>query len=394
VDQSNASNSMADRLLPRSLLVGAIGLAISLAFWIVWPDAFFRGYLVGYLFCLGLPLGCLAIEMIYRLTGGGWGEVLHRPLTAAIQTLPIAALFFLPVFAGMERLYPWAKQSAVQSDLALAEKARYLNVESFTARAIVYFGVWLVLAFLLTHWSRRLDRTGDPAFVRRLGIVSGPGVVLFVLADSFAAVDWQMSLEPHWYSTIFPVIFGISQLLAGLAFATLAATVLAPHPRVVNPIGKLYLQDLGSLLLAFVVFWAYVSFSQFLLIWSGNLPEETKWYLPRSAGGWQAIVGLLALCQFATPFLFLLSKRIKRNYRALGGVAAFVLLMHFVDVYWQIVPAFSPGDLSGAWRETIAAVAAALGIGGVLLAAFLHRVRRLPELPLIEPTPPPEVTHG
>jgi hypothetical protein len=394
VEQSNATNVKADRLLPGSLLVGVIGLAVSLAFWVKWPEAFFRGYLTGYLFCVGIPLGCLALEMIYRLTGGGWGEMLHRSLTASIQTLPLAALLFLPVIAGMESLYPWAKSSAVQTDHALAEKARYLNADAFTARAIAYFAIWIVLGFLLTRWSLRLDRTGDAAFVRRLGILSGPGAVLFGLADTFAAIDWQMSLEPHWYSTIFPVIFGISQVLAGLAFATLAATVLAPHPRVVGAVGKLYLQDLGSLLLAFVVFWAYVSFSQFLLIWAGNLPEERQWYAPRSAGGWQVIAGFLALCQFATPFLFLLSKRIKRNYRALGGVAAFVLLMHFVDVYWQVIPAFSPSDLGAAWRETVAAIAAALGIGGVLFAAFLHRVRRLPELPLIEPTPPPEETHG
>jgi hypothetical protein len=394
VDGSNASNVTADRLLPRSLVIGAIGLACCCACWVVWPAAFFHGYLVGYIFCLGIPLGCLAIEMIYRLTGGGWGEMIHRPMSAAIQTLPLAALFFLPVAAGMERVYPWMSSSSASSGRNLAEKSQYLNADAFLVRAVVYFAVWLLLATLLARWSRQLDRTGDPIFARRLSVLSGPGLVLFSLADTFAAIDWQMSLEPHWYSTIFPVIFGISQLLAGLAFATLAATVLAPHPRVVGAVGKLFLQDLGSLLLAFIVLWAYVSFSQFLLIWTGNLPEETQWYLPRIAGGWQIFAALLALCQFATPFLFLLSKRIKRNYRTLGGVAAFVLAMHFIDIYWQIIPAFAPGDWAAAWRETIVAIAASLGIGGVLLAAFLWQVRKLPELPLVEPTPPLEETHG
>jgi hypothetical protein len=394
VDDSNTSNVTADRLLPRSILIGALGLMGSFACWVAWPDAFFHGYLVGFIFCLGIPLGCLVIEMIYRLTGGGWGEMIHRSSSAAIQTLPLAAILFLPVVAGMDRLYPWMNSVAASGVGKASEKAQYLNADAFLARAMVYFAIWLVLAILLARWSRQLERTGNPAFARRLGILSGPGLVLFSLADTFAAVDWQMSLEPHWYSTIFPVIFGISQLLAGLAFATLAATVLAPHPRVVHPVGKLYLQDLGSLLLAFIVLWAYVSFSQFLLIWTGNLPEETQWYLPRIAGGWQVFAALLALCQFATPFLFLLSKRIKRNYRTLGGVAAFVLVMHFVDIYWQIIPAFAPSDWAAAWRETIVAITAALGIGGLLLAAFLWQIRRLPELSLVEPTPPPEETHG
>lgn len=382
-----------DRLLPRSLLAGAIGIAFCLACWIFRPEAFFRGYLVGYIFCIGILLGCMAIEMMYRLTGGGWGEMIHRPIEAALRTLPLAALFFLPVIAGMHRLYIWTSASTA-ADPTLARQSQYLNTTAFVVRAAVYFAVWLTLAFLLSNWSRQLDRTGDAAIVRRLGVLSGPGAVLFALADTFAAIDWQMSLEPHWTSTIFPVIFGIGQLLSGFAFATLATTVLSSHPRVTRPVGKLFLQDLGSLLLAFVAFWAYVSFAQFLLIWSGNLPEETPWYLPRSTGGWQWFVGLLALCQFALPFILLLSRRIKRNYRTLGAVAAFILLMRFIDIYWQIIPAFQPqGDWAAHWLDTLVAIGAALGIGGILLAAFFRQVGKLPLAPLDEQLPPPEQTH-
>ncbi|HEV3417834.1 MAG TPA: hypothetical protein VG056_13495 [Pirellulales bacterium] len=381
------------RLMPRSLLVGAIGIAFCLACWVLRPDAFFRGYLVGYIFCIGILLGCLAIEMMYRLTGGGWGEMIHRPIAAALQTLPLAALFFLPVIAGMNRIYIWTNASAA-ADPSLAHKSQYLNPTAFVVRAAVYFAIWLTLAHLLARWSRQLDRSGDAAIGHRLGILSGPGAVLFALADTFAAIDWQMSLEPQWTSTIFPVIFGIGQLLSGFAFATLAATMLSPHPRVEQRVGKLYLQDLGSLLLAFVAFWAYVSFAQFLLIWSGNLPEETKWYLPRSTGGWQWFAGLLALCQFALPFMLLLSRRIKRDYRTLGAVAAFILLMRFVDIYWQIIPAFEPqGDWAVHWLDTLAAIGAAAGIGGILLAAFLRQVSMLPLAPLVESTSPPEATH-
>jgi hypothetical protein len=389
-----ANNALADRLLPRALLAGAVGLACCFAAWTVWREAFFRGYLVGYIFCVGISLGCLAIEMIYRLTGGGWGEMIHRPIEAAIQTLPLSALFFLPVVAGIDSLYPWADVTKVASDPDLAHKSPYLNPHAFITRAIIYFAIWVLLAFFLARWSRQLDRTQDRSILRWLGILSGPGAVPFALADTVAAIDWQMSLEPHWSSTIFPVIFGISQVLAGLAFSILAVTMLAPQPRVLMPVGKLFLQDLGSLLLAFVVFWAYVSFAQYLLIWTGNLPEETQWYLPRIRGGWLWLAGLLALCQFALPFLLLLSRRIKRDYRTLGAVAGFILLMHFIDVYWQIMPAFPSSDEEGPWRETLVAIAAVMGIGGVLLAAFLRQEKALPLLPLSEPMPPPEETHG
>jgi hypothetical protein len=388
------SSSKIDRLLPRSLFAGAIGLECCFGAWAIWREPFFRGYLVGYIFCVGILLGSMAIEMIYRLTGGGWGEMIHRPIEAAIQTLPLAALFFLPIVAGISTLYPWADASAVAHDPELLRKSPYLNEPAFIVRAIICFAIWILLGFFLARWSRQLDRTGDRTILRRLGILSGPGAVLFSLALTVAAIDWQMSLEPHWASTIFPVIFGISQVLAGLAFSTLAVTVLAPHPRVVMPVGKLYLQDLGSLLLSFVVFWAYVSFAQFLLIWTGNLPEETQWYLPRIRGGWLGVAVFLALCQFALPFLLLLSKRIKRDYRALGAVAAFILAMHLIDVYWQVVPAFPVADENGPWRETLVTIAAVVGIGGILLAAFLRHERAMPLLPLSEPTPPPEEMHG
>jgi hypothetical protein len=390
VSESESQNTAVNRLLPRSLIAGVVGLALSLGCWVAWPDAFLRGYLVGYLFCLGIPLGCLAIEMIYRLTGGRWGAMLHRPMTAAMQTLPVTAVFFLPIAAGLKRLYPWMNSSFAPGDF----KRYYLDEQAFLARAIIYFAVWIAFALGLSYLSRRLERTGNEVYVRRLGILSGPGLALFALAETFAAIDWQMSLEPHWYSTIFPVIFGLSHLLAGFAFATLATTTLAPRATLASPIGKLVLQDVGSLLLAFIVLGAYVSFSQFLLIWTGNLPEETQWYLPRIAGGWQVFAMMLGLLQFATPFLFLLSKRIKRNARAIGGVACFVLVMHFIDVYWQVMPAFSPGDFPAAWRETLAAAAATLGIGGMLFASFLFLARGIPDLPITEPTPPAEETDG
>ena len=284
---------------------------------------FFRVYLTGYLYCLGFPLGALAVALLYRLTGGEWGRMIVRPLEGATRTLPLAALLFVPIVIGLHsgRLYSWSSPSAVSADPALAAKAHYLSVTAFEVRAAVYFVIWLVLANVLSGWSRQVAEGRAPE--RRLTLLAGPGLVLLSLSDSFAAIDWQMSLEPHWYSTIFPVVYAVGQILAGFALAVLIVSRLAPPPVLASSHGKHVLQDLGSLQLAFVMIWAYVSFSQLLLIWSGNLPEEIEYYVPRLAGGWQFVAAFLGLCQFALPFVMLLSRDLKRNPRGSGGSACF-----------------------------------------------------------------------
>ncbi len=364
-----------------ALLVGVAGLAACGVCYALSPQTFYRIYLTAYLYCLGFPLGSLAIALIYRLTGGGWGRMIVRPLEGAARTLPLAVLLFVPIVIGLHfgGLYPWSDPSAMAADPTLAHKAGYLNVPAFEIRAAIYFVVWLVVGKLLSGWSRQVAEGRSPE--RLVTMFAGPGLILWALTDTFAAIDWQMSLEPHWYSTIFPVVYAMGQILAAFALAVLMLTSLAPAPVLQKPHGKSLLQDLGSLQLAFVMLWAYVAFSQFLLIWSGNLPEEISYYAPRLAGGWQVIAGLLTFCQFALPFVLLLSRDIKRSPRALGRLCMFLLAAHLIEVIWEILPTQPPGTVWDHALELVAVVPAVAGIGGLMLAVGLGQVHHLPAPP-------------
>ena len=383
-----------DGVQRRALGVGAAGLILCAGIGVFQHGAFFRGYLVAYNFWLGVALGCLAITMLYHLTGGGWGLILRRLLESATRTLPLLLVFFVPLLFGLHELYEWADPEAAARDSLLQHKSVYLNVPRFVAFSAGYFVIWLVIAYLLNQWSRDQDATADPRLLRRFRLLSAPGLVLYGLTITFASVDWVMSLDWHWYSTIFPVVFAIGQVLTGFAFATAAAAFLASRPPLADIVTPAHFQDLGNLLLAFVMFWAYVSFSQFLLIWSGNLPEEIRWYAPRFEGGWQWIGVGLILCQFAVPFLLLLSREVKRNPRALCRVAVLVLCMRFVDLMWQIVPAFPPGDLLGHWLDIATALLAWLGLGGIWMGVFVWQLKRMPLLPLHDPAFLEIVPHG
>jgi hypothetical protein len=321
--------------------------------------------------------------MLYRLTGGAWGGLISRPLQACTRTFPLAALLFLPILFGIRVLYPWADPSKVNADANLMQKSPYLNVTAFELRAAAYFLIWLILSGLYNAWSNR--PTQDEAARRWLGTLSGPGLVLVGLADTFAGIDWQMSLEPHWYSTMFPVIFAVGQLLTALCLAILLVTRLAPKAAE-SDAGYIHrIHDLGSLLLMFVMMWAYVSFCQFLLIWSGNLPEEIGWYLPRITDGWQGFAIALVICHFMLPFILLLSRSLKRNPHWLGRLACFMLAAHFINVFWQVIPAFQPTALKYHVFDVVAVLVAIAGIGGVLLAMALGQLKNLPSVPWIEP---------
>jgi hypothetical protein len=370
-----------ERLRRAALLVGVAGLIACGVCYALSPPMFFRVYLTGYIYCLGFPLGSMAIALIYRLTGGGWGRMIVRPLEAAIRTLPLAALLFVPIVLGLNfgGLYLWSNSAMMNADPALAHKASYLNVQAFEIRAAVYFVVWLVLGKLLSGWSRQVAEGRAPE--RLLTLFAGPGLIVWALTNTFAAIDWQMSLEPHWYSTIFPVVYAMGQILAAFALAALMLTSLAPLPVLEKPQGRSVLQDLGSLQLAFVMLWAYVAFSQFLLIWSGNLPEEIAYYTPRLTGGWQIVAGLMTFLQFALPFVLLLSRSIKRSPWALGRLCLFLVAMHLVEVVWQILPTQPPGTVWDHALELVAVLPAVAGIGGLMLAVGLGQVHNLPAPP-------------
>jgi hypothetical protein len=275
------------------------------------------------------------------------------------------------------RLYPWTEPTA-DTDPVLRHKRLYLNEPAFLGRAVVYFALWGVLVYPLNRWSRRQEDTGDPRWSARMRLLSGPGLVLYGLSITFAAIDWVMSLQPHWFSTIFAVIFAMAQALAAMSFAIAVLSILAAQPPLAALITPARLRDLGNLLLMFVMLWTYTAFAQFLLTWAGNLPAEIVWYVPRTRGGWQWLAAGLLLCQFALPFLFLLFRNVKDQLRHLVWVARLILVTCFLNLFWQIVPAFPPGELWGHGLDFLAAVLALAGIGGIWMGWFLRQLNCLP----------------
>lgn len=367
-----------DRLQWRSLVVGAVGLLLCLGGALLSPSQFFQSYLFAYLFWVGVALGCLAIVMLHHLTGGAWGLVIRRILEAAAMTLPLMAVLFVPLLFGLHDLYLWARPAAVASDASLQHKSLYLNVSFFVIRAVVYFVAWIVMAYLLRRWSLRQDQTANPDLSRRLRLLSGPGLALYGLTVTFASVDWVMSLEPHWFSTIYGMLVAIGQWLTGMAFVIVILALLAKSPPLSDVLSPELFHDLGNLLFAFIFIWAYLAFSQFMLIWSGNLTEEIPWYLHRMAGGWKWIALVLIAFHFAVPFLLLLSRDIKRSAGALSAVAVAIVFIHLVNQFWMVAPAFSPNGLHLHWLDIVAPA----GIGGIWFAVFIWQLKGRALLPL------------
>jgi hypothetical protein len=373
------------------LIVGVLGLATSIPALMGKPEMFYRSYLLAFVFWNGLAVGSLAVLMLQYLTGGAWGIAIRRPLEAAARTLPLCALFFVPVIFGMHRLYEWTHADVVAQDELLRKKTFYLNEPFFLVRTAVAYAVWILVAYFLTRLSARQDAASDHrAIDRNLQKLSGGGLVLYALTVTWTSVDWVMSLEPHWYSTMYGVNFMVSQALGGLALATLAVVRVSGFEPVNGFLGRRHLHDLGKMLFAFTMFWAYVNFSQYLIIWSGNIPEEIAWYLARFRGGWGAVGLAILLLHFFVPFFLLLSREADRNPRLLTLAAGLLVVMRFVDVGWLVLPAFSRGAFRVHWMD----LALPAGLGGVWLALFARNLTTHPLLPVNDPGFEEALAHG
>ncbi|MCE7984382.1 MAG: hypothetical protein DYG89_24680 [Caldilinea sp. CFX5] len=369
-----------DRYERWALIAAGVGILLCLLGLFVDPAQFFRSYLFAYLFWLSMALGCLAIVMMHYLTGGDWGLVLRRPMEAGALTLPLLAILFVPLLFGLRTLYPWAQPAVVAADELLQHKQPYLNIPFFLVRAVIYFMAWCGLAFWLRRGSIRLDQTGDPWLVKRLQKVSAGGLALFGLTVTFALIDWLMSLEPHWYSTIYGAMVATGAVLQAFAFGIIVVCLLAERPPLAAVVTPRVFNDLGSLLFAFVMLWAYMAFSQFLLIWAGNLPEEIPWYVRRLAGGWQWVALAIVLFHFALPFVLLLSREVKRNARLVLGIAVLVVVTRLLDTFWLVAPDFGErGPLH--WLD----IATVIAIGGLWYALFRWLLARQPLLPVHNP---------
>lgn len=365
----------------RALIVGVVFLLLLAVGAIINRPQFFHSYLVGYLFWAGIALGSLALLMLQHLTGGHWGLVIRRVLEAATRTLPLVAVLFLPIIIGAHNIYPWTHDEEMSKTPALVQKARlYLNMPGFVGRAVLYFALWGTLAYLMNKWSWEQDRTADRRFTKRMRMLSGPGIMIFVLTVTFASVDWAMSLNPEWFSTIYGLLFVGAWALSALAFAIAMMALVGrrePLARVVRPN---HFQDLGKLMLAFVMLWAYFSFSQYLIVWSGNLPEEIQWYLPRVSGGWGAIALSVVIFHFALPFMLLLSASLKRDAGKLLILAIVILIIRQVDFFWMVAPEFTH-SFHVSWMDVVAPI----GIGGVWLAMFFWQLNKRPLIPVNDP---------
>jgi hypothetical protein len=350
-----------------------IGLIIS-------PAQFFQSYLMAFLLVLGVTLGCLALGMIHQLSGGAWGVVTRRLFGAASRVLPVITLMFLPILFGIHQLFEWSHADVVANDPILQRKQPYLNTPFFIVRAAVYFAVWNALAYFLNKWSLEQDRTGDPRIARRMQMLSGGGLVAYVVTITFASFDWIMSLDPHWFSTIYGVLIMGGQGLTALAFLIIVLTWLSRRPPFDMILVPGHFHDLGNLMLAFVMLWAYFSFSQYLIIYSANLPEEITWYTNRLFTGWRAIGLLLVVFHFAVPFLVLLSRRVKRVPETLAKVAAAVLVARLIDLFWLTAPEFHEG-FALSWLDIVLP----LSLAAIWLGCFFQQLRGRPVLPIHDP---------
>lgn len=370
----------------RSLIVGVVFGVIALILAFVRPEQFYRAYLLGFMCWLGVALGSMAILMIRHLTGGGWGMVIRRILGAAMRTVPLLALLFIPVILGIHKLYIWAQPLDQIADKHLREHLEditktYLTTSGFILRAIFYFAIWNLLSYLLSHWSKQTDRAGAPDNTERFKAVAGPGLILYGFTISFAAIDWVMSLDPSWISTIFGLVILIGEVLSAMCFAVVVERILFNYKPMSEMLKPDFVHDHGKWMLTFVMVWAYFNYSQWLIIWAGNLPSEITYYMRRLNGGWGYVGLFIVIFHFAIPFATLLSRPFKRNIRKLVWLATWLLLMRYLDLFWIIEPNFSK-----TFTITVADVVVPVAIGGFWLAYFFRNLGSLPLLPAYDPS--------
>jgi hypothetical protein len=370
----------------RSLIVGVVFGLIALILAFLRPEQFFRAYLLGFMCWLGVSLGSMAILMIRHLTGGGWGMVIRRILGAAMRTLPLLALLFIPIILGMHKLYIWAQPLDQIADKHLREHLEditktYLTTNGFVIRAVFYFAIWNLLSYLLSHWSSQTDRAGAPDNTERFKAVAGPGLILYGFTISFAAIDWVMSLDPSWISTIFGLVILIGEVLSAMCFAVVVERILFNYKPMSEMLSPDFVHDHGKWMLTFVMVWAYFNYSQWLIIWAGNLPSEITYYMRRLNGGWGYVGLFIVIFHFAIPFGTLLSRPFKRNIRKLVWLAVWLMLMRYLDLFWIIEPNFST-----TFQVTVADIVVPIAIGGFWLAYFFRNLGSLPLLPLYDPS--------
>jgi hypothetical protein len=384
------------RMGTRAIVLGAIGLALGVVGFLTDQSArhvFLQSYLIAFIFWFGITLGSLGVLMIQHLSGGAWGLVSRRVLEAATRNMPLMLILFIPIAIQLPALYSWARPEAA-ADPILQMKRPYLNQTFFYARAVLFFAIWGTLVFWLNKWSKEQDQ--EPALPpgpkdRRFRVLSGPGLVLMMITITFMSVDWVMSLDPHWYSTIFGILTVGEYGLSTMAFSILVLAWLVRFKPMSEIAAPDHFHDLSKLMFAWVLLWAYFSVSQLIIVWSGNLPEEIPFYLERFRDPWRPVSIAVLLGHFVVPFALLLSRPLKRTPARVGLVALFILIMRLVETAWMIGPMVRHETGSGLhWLD----FALTLAMGGLWLFVFLRNLAGRALVPARDPYLKDALAHG
>ena len=378
-----------NRLQSGGLFVGGVATLMALFGWMKSPADFFQSYIFSYMLVLGLTLGSLGLLMLQHLTGGIWGIVIRRPLEAASRNLPLMAVLFLPIFVGRKYLYSgngeetgWLNAPKTGEHALQAFQQSYLTPGGFITRAVVYFVIWVALMWFFNARSKQQDQESDgEGLKQKMKVVAAPGVILYILAMTFAAIDWVMSISPRWASTIYGFIFVAGQAITAMALMIAIIVLLSRTEPLKEVIKKRHLHDLGKWLFTFNMLWAYFAFSQLLIIWSGNQPEEISFYRTRLNGQWGVVAVMILLFSFAIPFLLLLSKDVKKTASLVSKIAVWMIFMRLVDLYWMTRPEFKPQQALPTWLDLVMPVA----LVGLWLAGFAVNLKQRPLLPLGDP---------
>jgi hypothetical protein len=363
-----------------ALVIGVIGVIVSIVGFVTDAPAFYKAWLSPFLFWFLIAAGSLGVLCLQYVTGGEWGVLIRRPLGAAARTIPLFLLFGIPIVLGLEHIYVWANHDVVAHDHLLQLKEPYLNPMAWGIRALVYFALWTLWAWRIRVLSLEFAKTRSPYTELSRRKWSAAGLLMVVLTLTLASVDWVMSLEPKWYSSMFGIAWTVGAGLSAFAFVTFFLVLLSPTQAMRDIVKPSHFRDLGNLMLAFTMLWAYTNFSQFLLIWYGNIKEETPYYLKRMHGGWGFIATALLIFHFFLPFFMLLMRAIKDNPKTIGIVTVIILLMRFVDIYWDVAPAHFGDHFHVSWITPFAF----LGIGGLWLAAFIWQLKGQTIIPIHE----------
>ena len=365
----------------KAFIIGGLAILLSLYGYFSDAEQFFHSYLTAFVFWTTLSVGALFFLLVHYLAGSVWCIVFRRIAEALAANLPYLAIFSIPVLLGIGDLYHWSDPAVVATDHLLQKKSAFLNIPFFIVRTIAYFAIWSVTIFLLYRNSLRQDTEKDFDLLSKLRRVGAVGMVLFALTLTFASFDWLMSLDPHWYSTIFGVYIFAGTYVIILSFLVLCSLFLRYYGALKETINVRHYHDLGRLLFAFTIFWAYIAGSQYFLIWYGNVPEETVWFLQRWEGSWKYLSVMLVFGHFAIPFLALLFRAAKQNLVILGSMAGLLFVMHFIDLYWIVLPSLHKSGVQFSWLD----LTTFIGIGGIQLGLFWKRLISRPLIPVNSP---------